>query len=364
MVDPARRPRVVLLGGSWGREHDERAFAARSVAAGLSRLVPVEVVVPGPPGGAPAGAGRADGAFDLLPVGAPPGRPANGAAPGGWPRPADARWPASGAVDLVVVDDADLGALALADHFLPGVPVAPVVSWAAAPGRRDAGATGTPGTPGPALAVGVGAERPAVHEVGLHVPVHALAGAQPHVGLGFTDYVLVLGDRGPASAGDPAPTPLAAWLATRFADRHVVVVENAVATVWRSRSLRGLVSVDTRTDLWRLVAHARVTVDLAPGPLLARECVESLRYGVPVVVPAGGAAARLAARGGGLWFRDVAELLGCVAALDDQERRDTLGAQGRQVAAERYGDPATFVQRLGAALAAATGCHLPAGPRR
>lgn len=336
--------RVVLFGGSWGRIHDEQSFVARAVAAAMSRRDQVVVLVPGRPGPS-----RPDGAFDLVPVGGGDDGavgPAPTATAPGWPTPADARWPDPSPSALVVVDDADLGALALADHFLPGVPTAPIVSWTW---------TGTEPTGGEhrgaaLLAVGVGDDPPAVHQIGLHVPVHALAAEQRHVGLGFVDYLLVLGDRGPEAADDGTPTPLARWLAARFADRHLVVVENATASVWRSRSLRGTVSVDTRVDLWRLVAHARLTVDLAPGPLIARECVESLRYAVPVVVPAGGAAARLAARGGGLWFEDEAELLGCVEALDDQALRDTLGRQGQAVADAWYGDPDRFVERVGRAL--------------
>jgi len=331
---------VVLFGGSWGRVHDERSFVARAVAAAMSRRNQVVVLVPGP-----AGPSRPDGAFDLVPVGGGDGTDPTGGAPG-WPTPPEARWPDPSPSALVVVDDADLGALALADHFLPGVPTAPIVSWT----WTGAEATGGEHRGAALLAVGVGDDPPAVHQIGLHVPVHALAAAQRHVGLGFVDYLLVLGDRGPEAADDETPTPPARWLAARFADRHLVVVENATASVWRSRSLRGTVSVDTRVDLWRLVAHARLTVDLAPGPLIARECVESLRYGVPVVVPAGGAAARLAARGGGLWFEDEAELLGCVEALDDQGLRDTLGRQGQGVADAWYGDPDQFVERVGRAL--------------
>lgn len=333
--------RVVLFGGSWGRLHDEQAFAARAIAAAVSRRYPVMVLVPGTPGPA-----RPDGAFDLVPVGAGGSTGADGTP--GWPVPGEASWPHQVRSALAVVDDADLGALALADHYLPEVPTAPIVSWTW---------TGTGGTDGgehrgaALLAVGVGDDPAAVHQVGLHVPVHALAAAQRHVGLGFVDYLLVLGDRGPEAVGDAEPTALARWLAARFADRHLVVVENATASVWRSRSLRGTVSVDTRVDLWRLVAHARLTVDLAPGPLIARECVESLRYGVPIVVPAGGAAARLAARGGGLWFDDEAELLGCVEALDDQVLRDALGRQGTAVADAWYGDPDRFVERVSRALA-------------
>jgi hypothetical protein len=198
------------------------------------------------------------------------------------------------------------------------------------------------------LAVGPGDDDPPT--VGLHVPVHALAAARRHVGLGFTGYLLVLTDRGPQAARNDRPTPLVAWLAARFAGRHLVVVENAVASVWRARSLRGLVAVDTRTDLWRLVAHAAATVDLAPGGLFARECVESLLYGVPVVVPAGTTGARLAALGGGLWFGDEAELFGCVEALDDERTRRALADQGKAVAGRWYGDADGFVRRVAAAL--------------
>jgi hypothetical protein len=354
--------RVAVLGGSWGRAHDEAAFTARAVAAAVSRLVPVDVLVPGPPGGT-----RPDGAFDLVPVGGAAGevacRAGGQAATGGggaddrWPSPETAEWPAVGPFALAVVDDGDSGARALADRFLPGVPTMALVSCAG-PSTDPSGSSGQGATDlrrGRSLAVGVGGGPGGAYEVGLHVPVHAFAAAQRHTGLGFADYVLVLGDRGPDAAGDGVPTALASWLATRFADRHVVVVENAVASVWRARSLRGLVAVDARADLWRLVANARMTVDLAPGPLLARECVESTLCEVPVVVPARTAGARLAARGGGLWFEDEAELLGCVEALDDQRVRDTLGTQGKAVATEWYGDAGRFVERVGAALAESVG---------
>lgn len=316
---------VVVLSGSWGQAHDEAGFVARTVAAALSRLGPVEVVVPGP-----AGARRPDGAFDLVPVGGLGIEPR-------WPDPAAAEWPAIGPCAVAVVEDGDLDALALADRFLSTVPTVSITSVVA-------------NGEGTRLGVGLGTGAVA-GQVGLHVPVHRLAAARGHVGIGFDDYVLVLGDRGPEEVDETSLSPRAAWLAARFAGRHVLVVENAVATVWRARSLRGVVTVDTRTDLWRLLAHARLTVDLAPGPLVARECIESLHYGVPIVVPAGGAGERLAAAGGGLWFDDEAELLGCVEALDDHRVRDALGEQGRALVAEWYGDGRRFVERVSAALA-------------
>jgi hypothetical protein len=189
-----------------------------------------------------------------------------------------------------------------------------------------------------------------VHPIGLHVPVHPLAAQRRHNGLGFTGYVLVLSDRGPTGEDHDAPTPQAAWLIAALPRHDVVIVEDGVASAWRSRSLRGRIVIDTRTDLWRLVAHALVTVDLGPGQLLARECVESLRYGIPVVVPAATAAAELAAHGGGLWYRNAAELMACVDAVNDRELRDTLGGQGRRFADDWYGDADRFVERVSSVL--------------
>lgn len=370
MGDRRSVERIAILSSAWGA-HDEVAFVVRNLAGAASRTGPVDVLVPGRP--SPA---RPDGAFDLVPVGEPsPGHR--------WPAPDLAAWPSGHTLSLALVDQADPDLLGLLGRFAPGVPVAAllpgpdtrsgvdaVLAVAARP--PDAGgrvmAAGPPDAGRPPDTDGrpdrqAGRPTMAVHEVGLHVPVNPLAAGHRHNALGFTDYVLVLSDRRPATADTDTPTPLAAWLAARFPRRHVVVVEQAVASVWRWRSLRGRVSVDTRTDLWRLIAHAQVVVDLHPGPLVARECVESLRYGTPVVVPAGTAAADLAALGGGLWYRDVAELLACVDAFGDRDLRDTLGTQGRAVAEEHYGDPVGFVDRVSAATEAITAAGVVGGSR-
>ncbi len=376
MGDGRSAGRIALLSSAWGR-HDETAFVIRGLAGAASRTGTVDVLVPGP-----AGPSRPDGAFDLMGIGEP--------SPGSlWPSPDAASWPVPRTPSLVLADTAGPDLLALLDQSAPGIPVAVLASGpvvvdgvggvggatggiGGATGRVDAvlcvgaaaqgaatgrvgGATGRVGGATPALGSDRGV---AVHQVGLHVPVNPLASAHRHNGLGFTGYVLVLSDRGPSTADPDTPTPLAAWIVARFPRRHVVVVEQAVASVWRSRSLRGRVAVDTRTDLWRLVAHAQVVVDLCPGPLVARECVESMRYGIPVVVPAGTAAADLAALGGGLWYHDVAELLGCVEAFADSDLRDTLGEQGRAVADDLYGDPGRFVDRVAAATRAITAARM------
>jgi hypothetical protein len=334
MGDGRSARRITVLSSTWG-SRDERAFVVRSIAGAASRVAEVDVLVPGP-----VGPVQADGLFDLVPVGPPiPGET--------WPTIDNAAWPAALTPDVVLLDRADSGAVALAERFAPlatalavddGAPVPAaidqVLSVAASPaaGRRPAGAAA------------------AAQAIGVHVPVHPLAAQRRHNGLGFTGYVLVLSDRGPTGEDHDAPTPLAAWLIAALPRYDVVIVEDGVASAWRSRSLRGRIVIDTRTDLWRLVAHALVTVDLGPGQLLARECVESLRYGIPVIVPASTAAAGLAARGGGLWYRDAAELVACVDAVNDGKLRDTLGDQGRRFADDWYGDADRFVERVGSVL--------------
>lgn len=182
-------------------------------------------------------------------------------------------------------------------------------------------------------------------ELPFHVPVNPLASERGHVGFGFDEYLLVLTDR-TATSASTTPTPLAAWLASAFPRRHVVVVEDATASAWRSRTLRGQIHVDTRTDLQRLMAHAWAVVDLAPGYLIARECIEALRFGIPVVIPEDSAAATLARRGGGLLFDGIAGLIACVDVLENRTARDSLAQGARAVADEHHGDPGRFVDAI------------------
>jgi hypothetical protein len=132
----------------------------------------------------------------------------------------------------------------------------------------------------------------------------------------------------------------------------VVVVEDATAAVWRGRALRGIVSVYTRTDLWRLMAHARATIDLAPGRIVARECIESLRFGTPIIVPTQSAARPHADAGGGMTYTGFSDLLACVTELSDDTVRDTMSTQGRRYADTQYGDQKAFVERVSRVLGA------------
>ena len=335
MAEQSADGRVLLFTSTWDGAETEQSFVMRGLAGATSRRRPVDVVTPGPDRSP-----RPDGLFDVHQIGT--ARRADH----GWPRPGDARRPAVPPPGLTLVHADDDGAIALARRFAPD---APVIALAGATGtvpladailsvtrdRRDALAEANPEVASQ------------VYDTGLHVPVNPFVTTRPHSGVGFVDYLLVLTDRvGPLDGGGTDPTPWVAWLAARFPRQHTMVIENAVATVWQWRSRRGSIAVETRTDLWRLFAHARAVIDLRPGTLVARECVEALRVGTPIVAPSGSVGAEQGAAGGGLAFTDVDGLLRAVASLDDHAVRDSLGRKGQSVADDSYGRPDQLVDRM------------------
>jgi hypothetical protein len=95
------------------------------------------------------------------------------------------------------------------------------------------------------------------------------------------------------------------------------------------------------------MAWARVTVDLRPGRLFARRCIDSLLYGTPIVVPHDSRAREHAERGrGGLWFASPGELTLCVEALLEPSAHDAFADQGRQYAESEYGSTDHFIHRV------------------
>jgi hypothetical protein len=104
-------------------------------------------------------------------------------------------------------------------------------------------------------------------------------------------------------------------------------------------------------DFWRLLAHANVCIDLAPGAHIARECIEALRFGTPIIVPDGAGPGPVHARAsGGATFQDASDLLDAVGSLQDQGHRAEVAATSRRYADAHYGDPAVLVRRLGGLL--------------
>jgi hypothetical protein len=304
------RPTVVIS-ARWHERTSEAAFVIRSLAGAASRHGPVSVLVTDDATGP-------DGAFDPGSLGRPP------------------HWPADAPLDgPVIVDELTPEIASLLRHanvrppsvwFLPAAGGAPDPRWHPLPVAGDG-------------------------SVGVYVPVNPLAERHRHHGFGFTGYLLVLSGR---AAAEDEPPPEVAWLSAAFTDEHVVLVEQAAASAWRARALRGRVSVDTRMDLWRLLAHAAVCVDLGPGDLVARECIEALRLGTPVVAPAGGApVAALAAAGAAVTYGDAGELVDAVGALRDAPTRRAASERGRRHADAQHGDPARSVERLGQLLGGA-----------
>jgi hypothetical protein len=302
-------PGTVVVAGQWGRP-SELAYVTRTIAGAASRLGPITVLVR-----APVGSRRADGAFDVL----------------GMDDEGRYRWP----------EDVPRDATVLVDE------VTPEIAALVAQTRPRACFTFGPsaGQPGAwrRVPLAPGEERPFV---GMHVPVHPMAAAHRHGGFGFTGYVLVLTDRSQPAEEPPAA---AGWLTAAFHDTYVVVVEGATASAWKGRSLRGSSHVDTRIDLWRLVAHASLCVDLAPGRLIARECIEALRFGTPIMVARdSGVATVHAAASGGCTFTGAGDLVTGAAALQDESRRARLSTSATRYADAHYGDPGALVARLGA----------------
>jgi hypothetical protein len=172
-----------------------------------------------------------------------------------------------------------------------------------------------------------------------------------HTGLGFTGYLLVLSDR-VGQTDVNRPPAVAAWLTARYFDTYVVVIEDACASVWKGRSLRGRINVETRTDLQRLIAHARILIDLAPGAVVARECIESLRLGTPILAPEG-SAAEAHARVGGLSFADIPDCLAQVKQFMAHDLLRTASAAGKAYADSTYGQSEHAVSSLREFLARA-----------
>ncbi len=311
-------PGTVVVGCHWHDRSGELSYVARAVAGAASRCGPVAVLVPGT-----VGTRQPDGAFDLEAIG----------------EGDRLHWPVHlGPGQLVVVDELSVpvatmlaaveprAVFTLSGESEEGLPEAKKLRLV-----PDADAAGEP-------------------SVEVHVAVNRLAQRHRHHGFGFTGYQLVLSDR---SGRHDDPPPAAAWISGAFHDDDVVVVEDAVAWAWRGRVLRGMVPVDTRMDLWRLVAHANACVDLAPGRQIARECVEALRFGTPIVVPATAGPAVAHAAAGGETFGDAGELVSAVARLRDPANRSTASDAGRRYADAYYGDPARPVADLRQLLATA-----------
>lgn len=206
--------------------------------------------------------------------------------------------------------------------------------------------------------------RAPVHRIGLPGAADPTALREPNTWVGDTGYVLVLAN----APGEPVEPPdeddpesrrayeqrearpeatLARLLRFAFPDVPVGIASTRDFSVWHQGRLSMGWPIERSSDLARLVAWAAVTVDLRPGPLVARRCIDSLLYGTPIVVPAESRAREHAELGrGGLWFSSPGELVWCVEAILDPEVGPVLGSQGKQYAEQHYGSTTGFITRV------------------
>jgi hypothetical protein len=301
---------VVVVGTHWPERHSELAFITRSLAGAASRWADVSVL------STRSDLKPADGAFDIAAMN----------------ETGEFRWPERLSADSTVLVDELTTEVA---NFLSKVESRKVFYVVASAPELD-----------PAWRV-----LPLTHTVNtaqpfakICVPINPLATLHRHNGFGFTGYYLVLS--GPTRTNSGL-TPDAAWLTAGLHESHVIVVENGLASAWKGRALRGVASVDSRMDLWRLIAHACACIDLSPGSHLARECVESMRFGTPVIVPArSGAGTVHAAASNGWVYSNPSELLEAAMSLRSEAVHSAASRDARGYADANYGDPTEFVESL------------------
>jgi hypothetical protein len=197
-----------------------------------------------------------------------------------------------------------------------------------------------------------------IHRIGAPMAANPNVLTEPDALLGSGDYILVVTDVG--MKDDHQDAELSRLVQMRFGDHSVGICYNDGFCAWDHGRLTKGWPIERSSDLARLMAWARVTVDLRPGRLFARRSIESLLYGTPIVVPHDSRAREHAERGrGGLWFANPAELTWCIEGLLDPAAGHTLGAQGRSYAEAEYGSTDRFIDRVleacGLAPASVTG---------
>jgi hypothetical protein len=188
-----------------------------------------------------------------------------------------------------------------------------------------------------------GADR--VHCIGAPLAANPSALNEPNTWVGKTDYVFIITSA--KTEADEEAVALARLVRLRFPENPVGISATDAFSVWHQGRLGEGWPVERSSDLIRLMAWARVVVDLRPGPLFGRRCVDSLLFGTPIVVP-GNSRAREHAElgGGGLWFDTPGQLVWCVEAMLDPEVRAAFSTQGRAYAEEAYGSTDGFIQRV------------------
>ncbi len=188
-----------------------------------------------------------------------------------------------------------------------------------------------------------GADR--VHRIGAPLAANPSALNEPNTWVGTTDYVFVISST--KTHANEEAVALARLIRLRFPENPVGISATDAFSVWHQGRVGEGWPVERSSDLTRLMAWARVVIDLRPGPLFGRRCVDSLLYGTPIIVPGNSRAREHAELGrGGLWFDTPGELAWCVEAMLDPEVRATFSAQGKAYAEDAFGSTDGYIERV------------------
>jgi hypothetical protein len=188
-----------------------------------------------------------------------------------------------------------------------------------------------------------------VARVALPIASNASVLRAPHEQVGERHYIAVV-------TGAPLHAPSssasqAMLLVSRFPDHVIAVCATDALGVFGDGAARVSESVGRGTDLLRLMAWATATVDLRPGPVYARRCLQSLVHGTPVLVPAATRGREHAQLGRcGLWFDGPTEFLRATDALLTPPVSEVLGRQSAGYVAQWCRSSEGFVDDIFSSL--------------
>lgn len=179
-------------------------------------------------------------------------------------------------------------------------------------------------------------------------PINRPAAEQLMVGMSHFDRFVVLMTGFPDGSPGAVRSPGHDYVRRSLGPIAVAEVALGRWSVSDRRQSRLVPVKASRPNLWKLLSHAEVCLDLRPQGIVGRETIESLLLGTPVVVPEGTVAAEHAERSnGGLWYRDYGELFDAAKAiLDDASLRAGLSECGRAWAESVHGDQRRFSEQV------------------
>ncbi|MHB8439402.1 MAG: glycosyltransferase [Acidimicrobiales bacterium] len=203
-------------------------------------------------------------------------------------------------------------------------------------------------SPGEAADMGAAFGDLRIVDVGLPIAANPSVHREPNSYLSGTEYVLVRVREPWATRGESHT--LAKLVVASMASSCVVVACPDQVVRFLGGEASAIPSAAGDGDLLRLIAWASVFVDVAPGPLFARETVTALQYGIPVLAPTSSRAAAHLSGGRGMVFDNARALVEALGILDEPMNRRRLGEAGRRYAAKHYAGGEAFVERVRQAL--------------